>query len=201
MSTVTALFLWLWSVGSPAHASGAGVSLSSAFRLPLLDGADPLPWTGDGPAPVAGMRLDFLPGLTAHTAKGWETGMHGRLSGYAMAWSEEVIEPGHRGALEWSVRKFVPPNDQRLESGSWMGGYAGGSVMAELWGRYPTTPLQVGTAHVVLGYRWLAQDVQPAFLELGAGGWGDRVTSQGGAGFVARAGVEFFRPTWGEGAR
>lgn len=196
-----AVALWLSIGASVAHASGTGVALTSGFRLPLMDGADPLPWSGKGAAPVAGMRLDALGGFTAHTASGWETGVHGRLSGYALVWSESVVAPGHRGALEWGVRRFVPPNDERLETGMWAGGYAGGTVMAEIWGRYPTDPFQVGTASVVLGYRWLAQDIQPAFLELGAGAWGDRFASVGGAGFVARAGLEFFRPVWGEGTR
>ena len=193
--------LVLIAFGGEAQASSTGVALSSAFRLPLFDGADPLPWTGAGRAPVGGMRLDFLTGFMLHTPVGWEGGFHGRLSGYAMAWSEQNIQPGHRGALEWSVRRFVPPNDMRETDGFWSGGYAGASLMTEIWGRYAADPFQVSTLHVVVGYRGLAQDVQPAFLELGVGAWGDRAATAGGMGFVVRAGAEFFRPVRGFGTR
>lgn len=190
-----------WSAVAPclAAAGTTGGAFTTGLRMPLADMADPLPWRGTGKPPLGAARIDFLPGTTVHTQHGWEADLRLRVSGYAMAFADESIVPGHRGGVELGVRRFVPPNDIREDSGLWSGGYAGGTLMAEVWGLHAAGPPKVSTLHVVVGYRGLVSDVQPAFLELGVGGWGDRSTQEGGAGAVVRAGVEFFRPIWGAG--
>lgn|GEM_PF-3897052 len=181
--------------------SGTGVAWSTTVRMPLADTADPLPWRGTGVPPMGAMRLDLLPGLAIHTASAWEVDVNTRFSGYAMAWADETIAPGSRGGVELGVRRFVPPNDYREDMGPWTGGYAGGTVMAEVWGRHPVGTPKVGTVHVVVGYKGLVGDVQPAFLELGVGAWADAPAEAGGGGFVARVGADFNRPFRGFGAR
>ncbi len=204
MTPLSAIWLLVAASGR-ADDSTTGFAWSAALRVPLVDSADPLPWQGTGRPPVGAMRLDILPGASLNAASGWEADFHARVSGYAMAWADETIQPGHRGGLEVAVRKFVPPNNEREDFGIWTGGYAGGSVMAEVWGRHDPGLPKLGTLHVVVGYRGLAHDVQPAFLEMGVGAWGDRGDGSaditGGAGFVVRAGLEFFQPARGFGTR
>lgn len=198
--TASALVASLLLPVQTAAAGGTGLAASTTVRMPLADLADPLPWQGRGPGPVGALRVDLLPGLTVHTMSAWEVDLRARFSGYAMAWSDESLAPGHRGAVEVGVRRFVPPSDFREDPGYWTGGYAGGTIMAEVWGRYPVGVPSLGTAHLVVGYRGLVGDVQPAFLELGLGGWVDGPAEQGSGGFVVRVGADFFRPLRGVGA-
>jgi hypothetical protein len=135
MTPLSAIWLLVAASGR-ADDSTTGFAWSAALRVPLVDSADPLPWQGTGRPPVGAMRLDILPGASLNAASGWEADFHARVSGYAMAWADETIQPGHRGGLEVAVRKFVPPNNEREDFGIWTGGYAGGSVMAEVWGRH-----------------------------------------------------------------
>lgn len=189
-----------WFISGVAEAGGTGLAASTTLRMPLADTADPLPWNGPGKPPVGALRLDVISGLTVNTAEAWELDLRGRLSGYALAWADESIAPGHRGAVELGLRKFVPPNEYREDNGAWMGGYAGGTLMAEVWGKYPAGPPSLATLHAVVGYRGLMAEVQPAFLELGVGAWYDGPARAGSGGFVARVGVDFYGPLRGVGA-
>jgi len=183
----------------PAAADRLGVAGTMGVRMPLMDLADPLPWTGRNP-PMGAARLDVMPGLMVHDAMGWEVELRGRLSGYAMMWPDESIAPGHRGAVELSVRRFVPPHDYRTEQGIWEGGYAGGSVAAEVWGRHPLGAPKLATAHFMLGYLALAGDITPSFLEVGYGVWGDGLDGTSGHGPAVRAGAYLAWPWAGEGS-
>jgi len=184
---------------SSAWSSDVGLAGTVGFRMPLMDLADPLPYAGPHP-PVAGARLDVMPGLMVHNGMGWEFELRGRLSGYALVWSNESVAPGHRGAVEVSVRRFVPPNDYRTDLGIWEGGYAGGSVAAEVWGLNPVGPPKLYMAHLTLGYLGLAGGTTPSYLELGWGVWGDVSSEQAGHGPAIRIGAYFPSPWSGEGS-
>ncbi len=173
------------------------------MRTPLFDGADPVPWT-DKPLPLGGARFDAMPGLVASSANAWELGASLRWSAHVLGWPSGRVEFGNRGAVEVDVRRFVPPHDMRTDLGIWEGGYAGGSIMAELWGRRQPGSFSVGTAHIFVGYRGLLEDRNPTYLEVGWGVWGDRtqtatVDPMGGTGPLIRVGIGGVRTLAGTG--
>ncbi len=186
-------------LSSSAWSSDRGLAGTVGFRLPLMDLADPLPYSGPNP-PVAGARLDVMPGLMVHNGLGWELELRARLSGYAMVWADESVAPGHRGAVEVAVRRFVPPHDYRTELGIWEGGYVGGSAAAEIWGRNPVGPPQLYTAHFTLGFLGLAGGSTPSYLEVGWGVWGDVASDRAGHGPAIRIGAYLPSPWTGEGS-
>lgn len=180
---------------APARASGWGWNGRFLLRSPLFDGADPSPYTGPRP-PVGSGRIDLMAGAVATTSAAWELGGSLRWSPHVLGWANGDIGFGQRGALELDVRRFVPPHDSRSAGGMWEGGYAGTTVMAELWGRRAPGSFTVGAAHLFVGYRSLIDERTPAWLEVGLGLWGDRTTEpssqtvpEGGGGMLVRAGV------------
>jgi hypothetical protein len=176
-------------VARAGPADGPGFAGLVELRTPLIDLADPLPWSGPGRPPAGAARVDLRLGGLLHTAAGWEADGAVRVSAYGMGWPSGRLAFGDRGGVELSARRFVPPHDARGDLGLWEGGYAGAALLAELWGRHPPGLPALGVLHAFVGYRGQATDATLAALELGWGAWGDRADAAAGHGPMARVSV------------
>lgn len=158
-------------LAGPPRASGP-LAARASLRLPLFDGADPLPWpVGAANAAQGGTRADLLAGAALRLDRPAELSLDLRWSPYGVLLADQQVVFAQRLTTELGGMIFVGEHVAQGEGGLWTGGFVDLRLGGELRGRRVAgdPPLVPATAHAALGFRKELGPGAAASLSIGGG--------------------------------